>query len=108
MWCLANTYPPWEAYMAIVEGQLIGLDKFPGVCPVRIREIFQRILGNCVLKAYGKYVNHTCGVQLSFILVIFLPWISPYFLIRDMGGCSIVGKASMDINEAVFKLLLPM
>ena len=105
---LANTYPPWEAYRAIVVGQLIGLDKCPGVRPVGIRDIIQRKLGKFVLKACGKDVTHTCGVKLSFTLVIFLTWILTYFLIIDMGGFLILGKASVDRNEAVFMLSLPM
>ena len=90
--------------MTIVAGILTGLDKCPVVRLVRIRYILQRILGKCVLKACGKDVTHTCGVQLSFILVVLLSWISPSFLIREMGGCSILGKTSVDRNESVFML----
>ena len=75
VWWLSNTYPPWEAYRAIFAGRLIGLDKCPGVRPVGIREILQRVLSKCVLNTCGKDVTHTCGVQLSFTLVVFLSWI---------------------------------
>ena len=95
MWLIANTYPPWESYRFIAAGQLIGLDKCPGVRLVGIREILQSILVKCVLKACGKDVTHTCGVQLSFTLVIFVSWVSPSFLIREMGRCLILGKASV-------------
>ena len=98
VWWLAITYLPWEDYRAIVSGRLIFLDKCPGVRPVRIREILQSILGKCVLKACVKDVTQTCGVQLSFTLLILLSWISPSFFIRYMGVCLILGKASVDIN----------
>ena len=101
VWWLANTYPPWEAYRSIVASRLTVLDNCPGVRLVIIRDILLRILGNCVLKSCGKDVTHTCGVQLSFTLVIFLPWISTSLLIRDMVRCLILGKASVDRNEVV-------
>ena len=72
VWWLANTYPHWVGYRAIVAGQLIGLDKCPGVRLVGIRETLQLILGKCALKACGKDITHTCGVQLSFTLAILL------------------------------------
>ena len=50
---MANTYPTWVSYQAIIAGRLISLDKLPGVCQVGIREIIQRILGEYVLKACG-------------------------------------------------------
>ena len=73
-----------------------GLNKFPGDCPVGIKEILQRILGKFVIKDCGKDVTHTFGVQISFNLVIFLSCIQPYFLIREMGRCTILGKASVE------------
>ena len=108
MWWPAKTYPPWATCRAIVASRLIGLDNFPGVCPVGIRDILQRILGKWTLKEREKDVTHTCGVKLSFTLVIFLSWISPSLLIRDMGRCLILGKASVDRNKSVFMLSLPM
>ena len=60
---MTNTYPPWAAYRSIVAGRLIGLDKCPGVWPVGIGEILQRILGKCVLQACGEDETHACGVD---------------------------------------------
>ena len=33
---LGNGGPPWAAYRALVSGQLIALDKQPGIRPVRV------------------------------------------------------------------------
>ena len=50
---MANRHPPWEAYRALMLGLLIGLDKFPGVWPVRVGETWQRMLAKYVLVLTG-------------------------------------------------------
>ena len=34
--CMANSFPPWAEYCALVACRLVALDKRPGVCPVGI------------------------------------------------------------------------
>ena len=55
--------PPWEAYHSVVAGKFVGLEKCPGVKPVGVGEILQRILGKFLLKECGKNVTHSCGVE---------------------------------------------
>lgn len=39
---LANDYPPWAAYRALMSGRLVALDKCPGVRPIGIGETWRR------------------------------------------------------------------
>ena len=50
---LCNGRPPWAAYCAMMSGQLIALDKCPGIRPVRIAETWRRLLANCLLRGTG-------------------------------------------------------
>ena len=62
-WWMTNTYPPWVAYRAILTGLLIVLYKCPGVCPVVIGEIIQSMMGKFILKVFGEYLVHACGID---------------------------------------------
>ena len=50
---LANGSPPWAAYRAFVSGRLITLDKQPGIQPVGVGEMWQRLFAKIVLKVTG-------------------------------------------------------
>ena len=39
---LANNHPPWAGYFTLMISGLIGLDKYPGVCPFMIGETWRR------------------------------------------------------------------
>ena len=47
--CMPNGHPPWAAYMELMSGRLVGLNKFPGVRPVGVGETWIRMLAKCVL-----------------------------------------------------------
>jgi hypothetical protein len=47
---LASGHPPWAAYRALMAGQLVALDKSPGVRPVGIGSIFDGFMPNALLR----------------------------------------------------------
>ena len=55
--------------MAMVTGRLIGQEKCPGVLPVGIGDIFQIMLGKCILKACGKDLTLACGIDQMFLVL---------------------------------------
>lgn len=62
---LANHSPPWAAYRAVMARRLVALDKQPGVRPVGIGEIWQRLLAKLVIADCGDQAKLACGaVQL--------------------------------------------
>ena len=58
---LANLSPPWAAYRALMARRLVALDKKPGVRPVGIGEIFQRLLAKLVIADAGDQAKLACG-----------------------------------------------
>ena len=46
-----------------MSGRLVGLNKFPGVRPVVVRETWWRILANCVLMVTGAEAKEACGTE---------------------------------------------
>ena len=62
MW-LANGFPPWESYRALMSGRLIALDKSPGVRPIGIGESWRRLFAKCLLSVTGEEVSAVCGVD---------------------------------------------
>ena len=58
---LVNNSPPWAAYQASMSGQLIALDKQPGVCPLGAGENRRWLFYKCVVKVVGTEATHTCN-----------------------------------------------
>ena len=47
---MANFFPPWAAYCALMACRLVALDKRPGVRPVGIGETLRRALAKLVMR----------------------------------------------------------
>ena len=63
---LSNGRPPWSAYQAMMSGQLIALDKQPGVRPFGFGETWWRLMAKCLLRVTGQEAKAACGIyQLS-------------------------------------------
>ena len=62
MW-LANGFPPWSSYRALMSGRLIALDKNPGVRPIGIGESWRRLFAKCLLAVAGKEAADECGID---------------------------------------------
>jgi hypothetical protein len=60
---MANDFPPWAAYRALKAGQLVSLDKCPGVRPVGIRESWDRLTAKCILFIAGGKTKEEYGVD---------------------------------------------
>ena len=58
---LGNGRPPWVAYRALMRGQLIALDKQPGIRPVGVGETWRRMMAKCLLRVAGPEANAACG-----------------------------------------------
>ena len=58
---LANTAPPWAAYRATMARRLVALDKQPGVRPLGIGEVWERLWAKCVLGEAGQQGKLACG-----------------------------------------------
>ena len=50
---LANGWPPWVAYRALMSGRLIALDKHPEIRPVGVGGTWKRMMVKCLLKVVG-------------------------------------------------------
>ena len=57
---MANGRPPWAVYRALMLGCLTGLDKSPGVHPVRVGKTWRRMLEKCVLAVMGADSKEAC------------------------------------------------
>ena len=53
--------PPWAAYHALMSGQLIALDKQPGISLVGVGETWRRLMAKCLLKVRGPEAKSACG-----------------------------------------------
>ena len=58
---LGNGRPPWAAYRSLMSGQLIALDKQPGIRPVWVGETWQRMMVKCLLRVAGPEAKAACG-----------------------------------------------
>ena len=58
---MANSYPPWAAYRALMACRLVMLDKRPGVRPVGIGETIYWALAKLVMRAAGDQAKTVCG-----------------------------------------------
>ena len=58
---MADSFPPWAAYCALMSCRLVALYKSLGVCPVRIGETLRRALAKLVMRAAGDHAKTACG-----------------------------------------------
>ena len=61
---LGNGRPPWATYRALMSGQLIALDKQPGIRPVGVGETWRRMMVKCLMRVAGPEAKAHAG-QLS-------------------------------------------
>lgn len=62
---MANDCPPWAAIRAVNAKRLVPLDKKPGVRPVHVGEIYQRLWAKQTIASAGESAKTACGnVQL--------------------------------------------
>jgi hypothetical protein len=61
---LANSFPPWAAYRALMPGRLlVTLDKCPGVRPIGVGEIWRRLAAKVTLLVSGCNAKERCGID---------------------------------------------
>jgi hypothetical protein len=60
---LANDFPPWAAYRALMAGRLVALDKCPGVRPIGIGETWRRLAAKATLQVAGSDAKELCGIH---------------------------------------------
>ena len=60
---LSNGRPSWAAYLALMSGRLIALEKSPGIRPVGIGETWRRLLAKCLLRVSGQESKAACGTE---------------------------------------------
>jgi hypothetical protein len=60
---LANTFPPWASYRALMAGRLVALDKCPGVRPIGIGETWRRLAAKATLLSSGREAKELCGID---------------------------------------------
>ena len=60
---MSNYRPPWATYRTLMSGRLIGLDKFPGVRPVGLGEIWRWILAKCMFVVMEAGAKEACGKE---------------------------------------------
>ena len=58
---MSNGRPPWTAYRVLMSGQLIALDKQPGIRQVGVGETWRRLMAKCLLKVAGPEAKDACG-----------------------------------------------
>ena len=58
---MRNGRPPWAAYLALMSGRLIALDKQPGIRLVGVGETWRRLIVKCLLKVAGPEAKAVCG-----------------------------------------------
>ena len=60
---LANGFPPWAAYRGFQVGRLVALNKFPGIRPVAIDDVFYRLFAKTVVHVCGDEAKEACGID---------------------------------------------
>jgi hypothetical protein len=60
---LANSFPPWAAYRALMAGRLVALDKSPGVCPIGVGETWWRLAAKATLLVCGCDAKEQFGID---------------------------------------------
>jgi hypothetical protein len=60
---MANSFPPWAAYRALMAGRLVALDKCPGVRPIGVGETWRRLAAKATLLVSGSDAKELCGIH---------------------------------------------
>jgi hypothetical protein len=60
---LANDFPDWPAYRAIMAGRLVALDKCPGIRPLGVGETWRRAIAKTLLLVAGSEAKEVCGID---------------------------------------------
>ena len=60
---LSNGRPSWAAYLALMSGRLIALEKSPGIRTVGIGETWRRLLDKCLLRVSGQEAKSACRTE---------------------------------------------
>ena len=60
---IANKITHWAVYREFISDCLIELEKWPGVCPVVIRETWRRLFSKCVLRGMGPKATNACKYE---------------------------------------------
>jgi hypothetical protein len=61
---LANSFPPWAAYRALMAGHLVAFDKCPGgIHPIGVGETWRRLTTKATLLASGSKAKEVFGIQ---------------------------------------------
>ena len=60
---MGNGRPPWAAYRALMSGQLIALDKQPGIRLVGVGKNWHRIMAKCLLQVMGPEAEAACRIS---------------------------------------------
>jgi hypothetical protein len=60
---MANDFPPWATYQALKAGQLIALDKCPGVNPVGIGKRWNWLNAKCMLLVSIDQAKEAYGID---------------------------------------------
>ena len=65
---LANENVPWAAYRGLMMCREVALDKMPGVRPLGIGDILQRLIAKCVLEAAGLQATEVDAWCVAYLL----------------------------------------
>ena len=60
---MANHHTPWTAYRAMIDGRLIGLEKYLRVSSVEVGYICLCCMYKCVLEVSGLEAQEVCGTN---------------------------------------------
>ena len=58
---MGNGQHSWDAYISLMSGRLIALDKQPRIRPVRVGETWRRMMVKCLLRVAGPEAKTACG-----------------------------------------------
>ena len=60
---LANSFPPWAAYRALMMCREVAFSKTKGIRPLGIGDIFRRFLAKLIVLKAGPYATNACGAD---------------------------------------------